>query len=185
MKVGDLIGFSGANVVSDIINVGTWGIPRYSLSHVGIVGEHDRELVLFESTTLDTSPCIIQGKPFKGTQAQNIADRIASYNGKVWHYPLSRYLYSHEANRLNGFLHTHIGIPYDEIGAFRACDHFAWWEQFLHPENLSSIFCSEWCAAAHNEIGIFPTADASRWSPNHLVREERWFGVIHRPSSLN
>lgn len=184
LKAGDILGFCGYNHISDIINIGTLGLPRFSISHVGILGEYKGELVLFESTTLDNLPCLIQGKLFKGTQAHHIDERVKSYHGKVWHYALTRPLYDFEKDRLNSFLLGTIGIPYDQIGAFRASDHWSWIEQWFHEENLSSIFCSEWCAAAHNDIGIFSTSDASRWSPNRLIRAERWHGLLHRPKPM-
>ena len=38
-KPGDLIGFSGDSPVSDAINLGTFGLPRWGISHVGIMAE--------------------------------------------------------------------------------------------------------------------------------------------------
>ena len=58
-KAGDIIGFSGDSWMSAGINMATYGIPFWSLSHVGIVGEHDGELLLFESTELNKLPCAI------------------------------------------------------------------------------------------------------------------------------
>ena len=37
--------------------------------------------LLFESTTLNTLPCVLTGRKTKGVQAQRPADRIASYDG--------------------------------------------------------------------------------------------------------
>lgn len=148
-KPGDILAFSGANHVSDVINLFTFGIPRWSTSHVGILANYNGELVLFESTTLDHLPCLIQGKSFKGSQAHRIQDVIDTYQGRIWHYPLTRPLYDFECERLSKFLIDTTGIPYDQIGAMRASDYLAWWEQWLHPENLSSVFCSEWDIAAN------------------------------------
>ena len=70
IKTGDIIGFSGEGRVGDIINIGTFGIPRWSICHVGIMGEAtDGRQLLFESTTLDDLPCEIAGVKFDGTQA--------------------------------------------------------------------------------------------------------------------
>ncbi len=184
IKPGDIIGFTGANPVSDMINLGTYGIPRVSCSHVGIIGEYNGEQLLFESTTLDDTPCVIQGKCVAGTQAQRLADRLASYQGRVWHYPITRPLYDHERSRMNQFLLDHIGISYDKLGAFRSNDHLSLIESFFHEENLHSIFCSEWCAATHNHIGLFSTSNASRWSPNRFLRAERFYGTLYRRTSL-
>ena len=70
IKPGDLIGFSGEGFTGDIINIGTYGIPRWGICHVGIMGEaKDGRLLLFESTTLDDLPCEITGVRFNGTQS--------------------------------------------------------------------------------------------------------------------
>jgi hypothetical protein len=186
LKPGDILGFSGDSWLSASINIMTYGIPWWSLSHVGIIGEHPQHgLLLYESTTLDDSPCVIQGKPFRGTQAQRLDTRIQNYEGKVWHYPLYRELYTFERERLNLFLNSTIGIPYDQIGAFRAGGiGFSLLESLAFESDLHSIFCSEWCAAAHAQIGIFSTDNPSRWNPNRFVRAERWEGKLLRPERM-
>lgn len=183
---GDILGFSGDSWVSAGINVMTYGIPWWSLSHVGILGEHhEHGLLLFESTTLNNSPCVIQGKPVCGTQAQRIDTRLSNYAGKIWHYRLYRPLYRHERNRLNAFLNDNIGKSYDQIGAFRAGGiGFSFLESQLTESDLHAIFCSEWCAAAHARIGLFPTDSPGRWNPNHFVRKERRKELLLRPKRM-
>ena len=128
-RAGDVIGFSGANWESDLINLATLGIPRISISHVAIVGPYRGELVLFESTTLGDLPCIVRGEVFHGTQAHRIEDRLESYHGKAWHYPLAKPLRFSEADHLGHWLIHHVGIAYDEIGAFRSGgESFGWLE---------------------------------------------------------
>jgi len=181
-KAGDILGFSGDAWASAGINLGSFGIPFWDLSHIGIVGEHEGRLLLFESTTFNDKPCVILGKKIKGSQAHELADTIADYQGKVWHYPLYRRLFEHERIRLNDFLHETIGHPYDKIGAFRAGGiGFSWLESQLREVDLSALFCSEWTAAAHAEIGIFPNDNGARWNPNHFARTERRMGILRRP----
>jgi hypothetical protein len=178
-RPGDLIGFSGQDFVGTFINLTTYGIPFWDLSHVGIIGEYKGELLLFESNTFDPSPCVIQGKQFAGTQAHRLDAQLRDYRGKVWHYPLVTPLYSHERKRLNNFLHDTIGVPYDKIGAFRSGGiGWSFVESLFRSSDLSAIFCSEWCAAAHCEIGRFNTDNVSRWSPNKLVRTERRQSIL-------
>jgi len=185
IKVGDLIAFSGRSWKSAVINLCSYGIPWWSASHVGIIGEYQGELLLFESTTLSNIPCVIQGKPFKGTQACRLEDRIASYAGSIWHYPLYRDLFDAEFERLNKFLIDHIGILYDHIGAIRSGGAaWSWFESYIHDENLDSIFCSEYCAAAHCDIGMLRTGHVSRWNPNRLIRYERWERILVKPRRL-
>ncbi|REJ65646.1 MAG: hypothetical protein DWQ31_17045 [Planctomycetota bacterium] len=185
IKAGDLIGSSGHHLLGAAINLATYGIPFWGLSHVGIIGEHNGELLLFEATTLSDLPCVIQGKPVDGTQAHRLGARLESYRGKVWHYPLYRPLYAFEQERLSTFLVSHIGVDYDAIGAFRAGGvGWSWIESKLYRQNLSSLFCSELCAAAHAHIGVFRTDHASRWSPNRLCRTERRRGILLKPWRL-
>ncbi len=185
IKPGDIIGFSGDAWSSAGIALASLGIPWWSLSHVGIMGEHDGRLLLFESTTFDSEPCFINGKHIDGTQAHDLDTKIARYPGKVWHYPLCRQLFDHERLRLNEFLAATLGLPYDQIGAFRAGGFsFSWIESRLREQDLHSLFCSEWCAAAHAEIGLFATDNVSRYSPSLLVRSERRSKILCWPRRL-
>lgn len=185
LKAGDIIGFSGDSWLSASINLATYGLPWWSLSHVGIVADYDGELLLFESTTLNDVPCVIQGRPFRGTQAQRPIARIGGYKGKVWHYSLYRPLYPDEDMRLTKLLVSTVGTPYDEIGALRAGGiGWSWIESLLREQDLSSIFCSEWVAAAYAAIGLFATDNVSRWNPNRLVRYLRHHEILLKPRRL-
>jgi hypothetical protein len=185
IQAGDIIGFSGWNWISALINMGSFGIPFWSISHVGIMAEHNGKLLLFESTTLNTVPCEVTGKRISGSQAHPLEHNLQNYNGAIWHYPLYRPLFDHERLRLNEFLVSTIGRPYDAIGAFRSGGAgFSWLESQFREADLHSLFCSEWCAAAHAEIGLFTTDNGSRWSPNHLTRRERRLGILRRPRRL-
>lgn len=186
VKSGDIIGFSGDSFLSDVINVATYGLPRWGVSHVGIMGSaSDGRLLLFESTTLTELPCEIAGTPFNGSQAHVLDDVIRNYRGKVWHYPLCRNLYGNESERLTQFLMDTVHIPYDEMGAFRSGgEGLSWIESLFREESLTTIFCSEWCCAAHRAIGVFCTDNVSRWNPNRFVRTERRRGILLKPRRL-
>jgi hypothetical protein len=183
---GDIIAFSGNSLISDLINVATYAIPRWGISHVGIMGEaSDGRLLLFESTTLDSLPCEILGRPFDGTQAHVLEDVIQRYEGRIWHFPLCRSLYENERKRLNEFLLETISVPYDQMGAFRSAGAgLSWIESLFRDQDLSTIFCSEWCCAAHVNIGIFRTDNVSRWNPNRFVRAERKQNILLKPRRL-
>lgn len=182
---GDIIGCSGRHYQSDAINILTYGIPRFSLSHVGILCDYKGDLLIFQSTTLCVMPCHIQGKHVSGTQAQEIGEFVGKENSRIWHYPLSRYLYGHEKTRLRRGLIEDIGRPYDMAGAFHS-GGFLFGEVcgLLTHQSRASIFCSEWCAEAHTSIGIFPTGNYSRWNPNSFVRRERAYGVLCPPKRV-
>lgn len=185
LKPGDIIGCCGYCIQSDIINIVTYGIPRFSLSHTAILAEHNDDLLLFESTTEADEPCAIRGKRINGTQAHFIDSRIGSYRGKVWHYPLARPLSRRENRSLTDFLVGELGRPYDLHGGLEAVGKI--WsaiQSCLHEESLSALFCSEWCAAALREVGRFDTISASQWTPNALVREFRRRGTTLFPRRI-
>ncbi len=185
IKTGDLIAFSGFGRKSVLVNLATFGFPYWWASHVGIVGEHKGEQLLFESTTLSNVPCAIQKKPFKGVQSVRLPDRVRSYNGRVYHYPVYRPLFGFEADRLNEFLLSKIGVPYDLQGGMLSATHgISWLESRFRGENLNFIFCSELVAAAHANIGLLQTSSASRWNPNRLIRYERRNGILRRARRL-
>jgi hypothetical protein len=186
IKAGDVIGFSGCTWIGTIINIGTYGVPGWGISHVGIMGHAgDGRLLLFESTTLEQMPCEIAGKCFDGTQAHDLDKIVKVYDGKVWHYPLYRPLYACEDKRLTEFLMATIHTPYDAMGAFRSAGvGFSWLESCLREQELHHIFCSEWVAAAYADVGLMPTANAARWNPNHLCRTLRRKELVLKPRRL-
>jgi len=187
VKPGDIIGFSGEGPTGDIINLGSWGIPRWNVCHVGILGEaHDGRTLLFESTTLDPLPCEVAGRPFDGTQAHRLDRVLQGYRGKVWHYPLYRSLYGFERRRLTDFLMGTIGVPYSKMDALRSADFMglSLFESLLGETHLHHIFCSAWVAAAHAYVGLWPTTNAGRWNPNRLVRYLHGHGVLCKARRL-
>jgi hypothetical protein len=184
-KPGDIIGFSGRSPRSDAINLLTGGIPRWSISHVGIVGRClSGELYLFEATEALNS-CKIHGTWGAGFQAHRIEFAIDSYRGRVWHYPLYRRLYAHELLRLTTYLDGILGTPYDKTGAINSGGWaHSWINALIKGQDLLELFCSEAAAAAESRIGIFPTTNASRWSPNKLVRTMRRAGLLCKPKRV-
>lgn len=184
---GDIIGFLGNSATSRLICLGTGGWPYWpysGLSHIGIVGQYERKNYLFEATTLCDLKCAIRGKRIKGTQAHRLPDRLETYNGRVWHYPLLEPLWPNQKGRLNKFLLSHLGHQYDRHAAFMASDISpSFIESYLHPEQRDA-FCSFWCASAHANIGRFKTADLGRWSPNRFVKYQRKDGILGPPIRL-
>lgn len=185
VRPGDIIGFSGDSWLSAGINLATYGIPFWGLSHVGIVGGFRDRNVIFESTTLSDLPCVVQGEKVSGTQAHETYECISHYRGKVWHYPLWRPLSFGESLRLTTFLLKYLGTNYDAIGAFRAGGRiWSWLESKLRKQDLTALFCSEFCAAAHQHVRIFKANNVSRWNPNFFVRTERRRGILMKPKRI-
>jgi len=187
VKAGDIIGFSGRSWLSAGINVATYGFPLFGISHVGILANSpDGKLRIFESTTLEGEvPCEITGKVICGTQAHSLDFILKAYKGRAYHYPLCRTLYPHEDARLTEFLMSTIGTPYDMMGAFRSGGiGLSWIESLFREQNLQTIFCSEWVAAAYSVTGLHASDHVSRWNPNRLVRHLRLHGILCKPRRL-
>ena len=181
-KAGDLIGFSSYSLNGVIINLGTFGIPFYNLSHIGIVGMPPTNTpFLFESTTLATTPCIYNLKKCEGTQAHYLGNRINNYYGKVYHYPLAIPLTFQQKINLLEFLIKHLGQPYDYIGAIRARD-FSLIEKLIYRKpDLASMYCSEYVLAAIKHIDLLGNLSPEmNWSPNKLIRFAQKFGLVKR-----
>ena len=86
IKAGDIVGFSGRSWISAGINIATYGIPLWDISHVGIMAHApDGRLLIFESTSLENLPCEISHENFTGTQAHLLDDILRVYEGKAWH----------------------------------------------------------------------------------------------------
>ena len=179
---GDIVAFSGPGFVSGVIKAVTFG----SVSHVGIVCEHDGRLVLVESTTLaaGSRPCVIQGKPVKGVQVHWI-EEIAERPGKKWLYEISEPLDDKERRRLKIFLFGQLGKDYDYAGALASGPRLLRWASWLFKdESLNSIFCSELCAAAYHRLLRFDIRTASVYNPNNMLRRMLRRGSILEPKRL-
>lgn len=171
IQTGDLVGYSGRGLLSDFINVVTYGVPRWGISHVGMVVVEDDVPYVVEA--LNSRNEVIK-RPL-----------AASLNCPAWLYPVYRKLYSHEAQRISDILNDKVGIPYDIIGAFWSGGVLTRLLGSAHrTECAAQLFCSELAAYAWSEAGLFVTADYSSWSPNALVRRARFRGVIEKPIRL-
>jgi hypothetical protein len=168
---GDIIGFSGSGIVSDAINIGTYGMPRSGLAHVGIVSHYRGIPYLFESTTLNgDKECAILHKPINGVQAHKLAD-ILQRPGKVWLYKPVTYPTGIARRRLQLALLCQLGTPYDYVGAVRSR---GWLLRMLRSvlfrQEITQLFCSELVALVLTEARIAFFPNASSQSPNSLVR---------------
>lgn len=155
MLNGTIIGFSGRDIISDFINVMSCGIPRWSVSHVGI--------------TVDD--LLVEARSTHGVTATLITQRLEESPGRIYEYQPVRPLYYDESARLNSYLASQLGKPYDLAGALRSGGFvFAALQKCLHREDLQKLFCSELVASAIQQVGTFQTNHASWLSPNKLCR---------------
>lgn len=181
IRPGDIIGFSGYDWISAWINIGTYGIPGWGISHVGIAARWHGETVLFESRMKGNAPCLIQGKLAEGSQVVRLPTRIRDFRGKVFHYPLTRPLTIAKSKVLTEYLVASVGRAYDYYGAARAAGSIiSYLESLIHGPDPKYLFCSEWVAMAHHHVDIFRTVHEARWSPNALIHAEREQGAISK-----
>jgi hypothetical protein len=96
-------------------------------------------------------------------------ERIATYRGRVWHFPMTYPLMPGESGVLTSFVRAHLGVEYDRPGAIGA-RHTLLARLLRKPENLDRMFCSEWLVAAMRYSYRFKTDNASAWSPQGSVR---------------
>lgn len=175
-RPGDLIGFSGYDLASIIVNLATYGVPGYHISHVAIVGA---DLRLYESTPYVRLKDELTNKKVCGTQCHSLEPRAADFWGKMWHYPLNRPLSDSQINAMQEYLMGEMGRTYDFLGAMRAGGKiFSYVQGVWRPANDKYLFCSELCAFAHRHVDVFRTINESKWSPNALIRAEREQDVL-------
>lgn len=172
LRAGDVVGFSGQGFVSDAINLGSFGVPRWGLSHIGIIGRYRGRRYLFESTTLNAGkPCDILGQCCSGVQAHTLDD-ITKRPGKVWAYKLNTMLTKTQDRQHTLRLLSHLGTAYDYFGAGRSGGFVLRnVEGLLRPEDLSTFFCSELVALMLDELKLLDIDNASAQSPNSLGRK--------------
>lgn len=165
---GDVIGFSRRDCLGWGINLATWGVPGWGLSHVAIVASHPEGClpVLFESTMMAPTPCIIAKRMVSGVQCHEIRQRIKAYPGRVWLYPRAQRLSNVVDILLCEWLMGKLGTAYDVAGAMRS-RRPPWWAR---KEDLLSLFCSELIAASPIIRLLLGEGNASSWSPNRLAR---------------
>jgi len=174
---GDVVGFSGQGFVSDAINVGTYGVPRWGLSHIGIVSTYRGERYLFESTSLNDDPCAILRKPISGVQAHKIK-HLLTRPGKVWRYPLQDRILKTSGVKLNLVLLDQLGVKYDYLGAARSGGFLLRIiKSCTRQQNLDKLFCSELVAHALTQIGVTHINNSSAQSPNSLARRLKRKGI--------
>ena len=188
VQPGSVILFSGTSWQSYVIKFATYS-PFYRLTaetptHVGVVcriGPMDLEekrdrrwrmsldrvcswepgLYIVEATTLEKTPCLVQGRSVHGVQVHGIKDRVASYPGRSWVMNPTRLLSSEETYRLTQFLLDKVGFDYDKPGALAAGTQLL---KHLPPLSLlvadrTQEFCVEIVGEALRKCGYLAKLD--------------------------
>lgn len=212
IKPGDVIGFSGRNWISAGINIGTFGLPSWGISHVGIASFDSGSIASYDDNVLamqkelsskygkplsrlstmymagikaGPGPRLFESTSKTGVRSIDLAKAVREYDGRVWVYPLSRPLFLNEMARLTDTATSLVGTSYDVSGAIHSGGLLVQLlSALVRGEDLTSLFCAEFAASQLSHIGVFPTSNASRWSPNHFVRKLRRMGIVNRPVRL-
>jgi hypothetical protein len=172
-----VLAFSGESLTSVLIAIATGQPVKDGITHVAITAEYNGECLVFESTTLEEEPCIIQGKRVSGVQAHSL-DMINKYPGHIWEYSLAEPLTEAESKRLTAFLVSKIGTSYDAEQAVASAGPIDM------PEDMRELFCSEYVAMALREIGRVKIGDCSALNPIELIEVLRDQGVVLDPVKL-
>ena len=190
LESGGIIGVSARGMVEDAINIGTLGIPGIGVHHVGILSRHSGRLLFYESTTGERPPDYFTGHQETGVGArpiEQIQEFFAAQDAKLWYYPLRCPLYEHEERRLDEWLTSKVGLPYDLDGALHSGGGllFRTLSILLRGEDLASLFCSEMCMGALAHVGRIRTSNASKWSPNKSCRYLVRTGTCGKPQLIS
>ncbi|MBL0717070.1 MAG: hypothetical protein JJV89_03370 [Desulfosarcina sp.] len=155
MQPGDLIGFSGASLLSKIIK----RVTRSEISHVGVILQ--TEIIdggiwinqLIESTN-------------SGVKINRMSDHVRDYAGNLYWYPLTdESLAKLNLKKMYKFLLTHKGKKYDAWQAvLSAFDLFP-----DTSENFRRMFCSELTAAGYEAGGLLKNINCSEMTPADQV----------------
>lgn len=177
LRPGDVLGLSGACALGDAVNLATWGVPRWGLSHLAIVapycpdGMRTSKLVVCEATIREDYPCVYAEKCVSGVQAHWPEEWLQRQNGRVWLYRPANEVSPWDAYVLGEWCKLMMGRAYDYWGALHARQVVGGW--LLHrvlPEDFNEFFCSEFVPAALRLVELFETDNCSVWSPNKFTR---------------
>lgn len=196
-RTGDVLAFGGASGISTWIKIAT--LSR--ISHVGVIGwtptcvlreqqrnnsritvdvdKWESQHLLYESTTLNTVPCVLTGKTIEGVQAHTPDDVIDRYDGKVWLYRvnLEESFTQEQVTNFTSYLLRLIGNQYDlESGVISVTRILKRW--LYEPQNLHYAFCSEVAAGAFRYVGKYPYQNVSKINPKVFVDTLVELGVI-------
>ncbi len=167
LRPGDVIGFNGRGPVSWLIRKGA-GIPTHlALVVTPLDSTHQQRVQLIESTSLS-----LPGKKrFIGVQRTYLSDRLMTYKGEIWWFPLSKWAKA----LINGcvmedVLDRYEGVKYDFWQAFREGWSKVLPRLFPVSESANHVYCSELVAFVFKELGILPEKlNPSCISPAELV----------------
>lgn len=146
MKTGDVLLFSGAGLISNLIKFAT-GSPW---SHVAMVMVDERYdfVTSLESTTLSVVPDLTTGRPMKGVQLVPLSQRIETYEGEVAWRPVDAPRDDGTLRRMFDVRREFMGRPYEKNQLELLRSALDWSISPPNQPDTSSIFCSELVALA-------------------------------------
>lgn len=202
-RPGAVVEFSGRSAVGLGIRLRGWT----RTSHVGVMAEitdqdlaeADRDgdlarlprpltkvgctLVLAESTTLSTTPCMLMRRPICGVQCHDLDERIAEYDGRAWLWNLAPDFALDEAKTrlLAELVLRRIGTEYDTEGALWAGSLAIIKWMIWRPMDLHRVYCDEINYHWLSRVGVLPPANASLLMPCDMMRALLDIGALDDP----
>lgn len=147
---GDIILCSGRTWLSWLIRVGSCS----SWSHCGVVDLFNGAVRVWESTPRPVDIDNISGDWQSGVQEHYLSRYIRRYDGGVYVRRLREPLGGEQKAAMREVLRSLHGRPYEERKWSMACDRLGIRFVSDMKEDLSSIFCSELVAEAHQATGF-------------------------------
>jgi hypothetical protein len=151
-QTGDVILFKGNGAFSAIITAPTEA--RYS--HVAMYVDHPKYgPCLFESTSVGVEIDLVNGELVKGVQLTRFADRVESYDGKVFCRSINGVRTQSQLDALYQFIDDWYGKPYEgsywELANAEIDGPLPWHK---NKPDISSVFCSETYVSAARVMGM-------------------------------
>lgn len=168
-NLGDILLFKGNGWFSSII----MAHPKAEYSHVALVYEDRGNKFVFESTSLGTLHDVRTCAPICGVQVVPLEERIATYDGEVFHRPIIGKRSQVNKTMFDLFIDLHHGKPYESSNwelANAQLDVFPW---NANKADDSTLFCSETAIMALKEaefIGDWGTLPPNEFTPTDLAR---------------
>jgi hypothetical protein len=160
---GDVIAFGGNSFFSKIIEFAT----KSCVSHVGILVEEAGVLHVLEANNSGTF----------GVRMLEPSSTVESYDGNVWHLPLSdRSRLKLDRQKLGEFVKRVKNREFDILGSIQSAEVVLAAlglddkVRVLYQEDLSKLFCSELVAAALRESGVVSAINPSEVTPIDICR---------------
>lgn len=176
---GDVLGFSGRHFDSWCIRIRD--LSRWS--HVAILAPYEGELVIWESVSKPTVPCVVCGELHAGVHAVPIDHGIQSYGGRIWVSRIKDPLDQCSAERLGIWLTKQHGKPYDHLQVLISVLPVMWlWGSGYDDRGW---FCAELVFSCLRRADrVDRSTSPASWRPATIMRRLPRAGILEWPEQI-